>query len=96
MKILSIATNCCPTRKPAFKQSQTKFEDMPTDLKLNDLKNDLVELKDIGNIVIEQNNNILNCLDRFATIEYEKADCNMKFTIREIADNIKKFIRGGN
>ena len=94
MNITSINTNCCPTRKPAFKQSQTKFENLPTDLKLNDLKEDLAELKDIGNIVIEQNNKILDCLDRFATIEYEKADHNLKYSIREIAANIKKFIRG--
>ena len=96
MKIAPINTNCCPTKKPAFKQTQTEFEDMPTDLKLNDLKKDLAELKDIGNIVIEQNNNILDCLDRFATIEYEKADHNLKSSIREIAANIKKFIRGYN
>lgn len=96
MKILSIATNCCPTRKPAFKSSYDDFDEMPTDLKLNDLKEDLVELKDIGNAVIEQNNRILNCLDRFATIEYEKADHNLKFSIREIAADIKNFIRGYN
>lgn len=96
MKITSINTNCCPTRKPAFKADYERFVMMPTNLKLNDLKKDLVELKDIGNIVIEQNNKILDCLDRFATIEYEKADHNLKFSIREIAANIQNFIRGYN
>ena len=91
MKILSIATNCCPTRKPAFKQSQTKFENFPTDLKLNDLKSDLVELKDIGNIVIEQNNKIMNALDKFASIEYEKSSGYIPTTL---ARKIQQELRG--
>ena len=91
MKILSISTNCCPTRKPAFKQSQTKFEDMPTDLKLNDLKKDLVELKDIGNIVIEQNNKIMNALDKFATIAYENTTY---YSSAMLAREIQQELRG--
>jgi len=74
VKITSINTNCCPTRKPAFKQSQIKFENLPTDLKLNDLKEDLAELKDIGNIVIEQNNKIMHALNKFAAIQYKHSD----------------------
>lgn len=91
MKIASIATNCCPTRKPAFKQNQTKFENLPTDLKLNDLKNDLVELKDIGNVVIEQNNKIMNALDKFAVIEYEKSSGYIPTTL---ARKIQQELRG--
>ena len=91
MKITSINTNCCPTRKPAFKQSQTKFEDMPTDLKLNDLKNDLVELKDIGNVIIEQNNKIMHALDKFAGIEYEKSSGYIPTTL---AREIQQVLRG--
>ena len=91
MKILSIATNCCPTRKPAFKQSQTKFEDMPTDLKLNDLKNDLVELKDIGNIIIEQNNKIMNALDKFASIVFARSSDYVSTTL---ARKIQQELRG--
>lgn len=93
MKITSINTNCCSTRKPAFKADYESFVMMPTDLKLNDLKKDLVELKDIGNIVIEQNNKILDCLDRFAVIEFEKANHNQKSLIREISTSISDFIR---
>ena len=90
MKITSINTNCCPTRKPAFKQSQIKFENLPTDLKLNDLKEDLAELKDIGNIIIEQNNKIMNALDKFAGIEYEKSSGYIPTTLaREIQQELR-------
>lgn len=90
MRVSAITQHCCPTRKPAFKQSQTKFEDMPTDLKLNDLKNDLVELKDIGNIIIEQNNKIMNALDKFASIEYEKSSGYIPTTLaREIQQELR-------
>ena len=90
MKILSIATNCCPTRKPAFKSSYDDFDEMPTDLKLNDLKEDLVELKDIGNVVIEQNNKIMHALDKFASIEYEKSSGYIPTTLaREIQQELR-------
>lgn len=90
MKILSIATNCCPTRKPAFKQNQTKFENLPTDLKLNDLKEDLVELKDIGNVVIEQNNKIMNALDKFAGIVFARSSDYVSTTLaREIQQDLR-------
>ena len=90
MKIAPINTNFCPTKKPAFKQTQTEFEDMPTDLKLNDLKNDLVELKDIGNVIIEQNNKIMNALDKFAGIEYEKSSGYIPTTLaREIQQELR-------
>ena len=96
MKILPVNINTYLSGKTSFKSYQVRFEEKPTDLKLNDLKRDLVELKDIGNVVIEQNNKILGCLDQFATIEYEKADLNLKSVIREVATDIRNFIRGRN
>ena len=91
MKIAPINTNCCPTRKPAFKADYERFVEMPTDLKLNDSKKDLVELKDIGNIVIEQNNKIMHALDKFASIEYEKSSGYIPTTL---AREIQKELRG--
>lgn len=83
MKILSIATNCCPTRKPAFGNDLSELQQctlkqfarfLDENTQRTQLKRDAFIIQNQNEKVIKQNNAILEALTLLAENQYRMAD----------------------